>query len=90
MEVHYHFIKEKVFQDEIEMLYIKMDDQVADLFTKSLSIEKFQKFQQQLNMDQRMKVGVGSWSNPIILSQAQFQSLIHGGFKNCVENGRWL
>ena len=67
-----------------------MDDQVADLFTKSLSIEKFQEFQQQLNMNQRMKVGVGSWSNPIILSQAQFQSLIHGSFKNCVENERWL
>ena len=51
VEVHYHFIREKVLQDKVEMLYIKMNNQVADLFTKSLSIEKFQEFQQQLNMD---------------------------------------
>ena len=40
------------------MRYIKTNDQVVDLFTKSLTIEKFQKFHQQLNMDQWMKVGV--------------------------------
>ena len=58
VEVYYHFIKEKVPQDEVEMQYVKTNDQVAYLFIKSLSIRKFEKFYQQLNMDRRIKVGV--------------------------------
>ena len=43
-------MREKGLQDEIEMQYVKMDDQVADLFIMGLSIEKFEEFCQQLNM----------------------------------------
>lgn len=58
VEVYYHFIKEKVPQDEVEMQYGKTNNQVAYLFIKSLSTRKFEKFCQQLNMDRRMKVDV--------------------------------
>ncbi|KAH7570369.1 hypothetical protein JRO89_XS05G0093900 [Xanthoceras sorbifolium] len=44
VEVHYHFVREKVLQEEIEMRQVKTDEQVADLFTKSLSIGKFENF----------------------------------------------
>ncbi|KAM1254549.1 hypothetical protein ACFX2G_029491 [Malus domestica] len=54
MEVHYHFIKEKVLQEEIEMRQINTDEQVADLFTKGLSTGKFEKFRRQLSMEKRM------------------------------------
>ncbi|XP_050125802.1 putative calcium-transporting ATPase 13, plasma membrane-type [Malus sylvestris] len=39
VKVHYHFIREKVLQEEIEMRQINTDEQVADLFTKGLSTE---------------------------------------------------
>ncbi|RVX10690.1 Retrovirus-related Pol polyprotein from transposon RE2 [Vitis vinifera] len=44
VEVHYHFIKEKVLEEEVELKQIKSEDQVADLFTKGLSGSKFESF----------------------------------------------
>lgn len=58
VEVYYHFIREKVLQEEIEMRQIKTDDQVADLFTISLSTGKLEKFRRQLNIVQRMKADI--------------------------------
>lgn len=58
VEVHYHFIREKVLQEEIEMRQIKTDDQVTDLFTKSLSTSKLENFCQQLDIVQRMRAAI--------------------------------
>ncbi|KAL5769820.1 hypothetical protein ACOSP7_013974 [Xanthoceras sorbifolium] len=58
VEVHYHFVREKVLQEEIEMRQVKTDEQVADLFTKSLSIGKFENFRRQLGMVQRMGANI--------------------------------
>jgi hypothetical protein len=58
VEVHYHFVREKVLQEEIEMRQIRTEDQIADLFTKGLSIGKFEKFRCQLNVVQRMGANV--------------------------------
>ncbi|XP_068663100.1 secreted RxLR effector protein 161-like [Aristolochia californica] len=58
VEVHYHFIREKVLQEEIEMRRIKTDDQVANLFTKSLSTCKFEMFRGQLSTVQLVRAGV--------------------------------
>ena len=44
--------------EEIEMQHIKTDDQVADLFTKSLSTNKFEMFRHQLGIVQRMEVDI--------------------------------
>ncbi|MCO5611913.1 hypothetical protein L7F22_066172 [Adiantum nelumboides] len=41
IEVHYHFIREKVLAGEIDLVYVKTNDQVADIFTKALGKEKF-------------------------------------------------
>jgi hypothetical protein len=43
-QVHYHYIREKVLEDEIEMVPIKTEEQNADIFTKSLHREKFERF----------------------------------------------
>ena len=58
VEVHYHFIREKVLKKEIEMQKIKTDDQVADLFTKGLNTGTHESFRCQLNMVQQMRTSV--------------------------------
>ncbi|RVW35720.1 Retrovirus-related Pol polyprotein from transposon RE1 [Vitis vinifera] len=50
VEVHYHFIMEKVLEEEVELKQINSEDQVADLFTKGLSGSKFESFCHQLGM----------------------------------------
>jgi hypothetical protein len=50
IEVHYHYIREKVIEEEIEMVPTKMDGQIADIFTKGLNKVKFEKFQEALDM----------------------------------------
>jgi len=44
IEVHYHFIKEKVLAKEINLIHVSTKDQVVDIFTKALGIDKFKKF----------------------------------------------
>ncbi|KAM1630317.1 hypothetical protein ACFX2K_018465 [Malus domestica] len=58
VEVHYHFIREKVLQEDIEMRQINTDDQIADLFTKGLITGKFEKFRRQLSMEKRMRADI--------------------------------
>jgi len=40
IEVHYHFIREKVLVGEIDLIYVSIEDQVADIFTKVSGVEK--------------------------------------------------
>jgi hypothetical protein len=35
IEVHYHFIKEKILAKEIDLIHVSTKDQVADIFTKA-------------------------------------------------------
>ncbi|KAE8665560.1 PLAC8 family protein [Hibiscus syriacus] len=58
VEVHYHFVREKVLQEEIEMRQIKTDEKIADLFTKSLSVGKFEHFCRQHGVIQRMETNI--------------------------------
>ena len=44
IEVHYHYIREKVLEGEIEMVPTKTDKQFADIFSKGLNKIKFEKF----------------------------------------------
>jgi hypothetical protein len=44
IEVHYHFIGEKVLAKEIDLIHVNTKDQVADIFTKALSTDKLRKF----------------------------------------------
>jgi hypothetical protein len=39
IEVHYHFIREKVLASEIDLIYVNTEDHVADIFTKVLGAE---------------------------------------------------
>ncbi len=48
IEVHYHFIRKKVLAKEINLIHVNIKDQVADIFTKALGIDKLKKFRQML------------------------------------------
>jgi len=50
VEIHYHFIREKVLQGEINLKHIKTEQQIADLFTKVLCANKFESFRQELGI----------------------------------------
>ncbi|GJY61318.1 retrovirus-related pol polyprotein from transposon TNT 1-94 [Tanacetum coccineum] len=40
--VHYHFIKEQVENEVVELYFVKTDYQLADIFTKALARERFE------------------------------------------------
>nr|GFC07899.1 retrovirus-related Pol polyprotein from transposon TNT 1-94 [Tanacetum cinerariifolium] len=42
IDVRYHFINEKVEKGIVELFFVKMEYQLADLFTKALPVERFQ------------------------------------------------
>ena len=50
IEVHYHFIQEKVLSKEIDLEYVNTEEQVADIFTKALGTEKLQMFRSLLGV----------------------------------------
>ncbi len=50
IEVDYHFIREKVLAKEIDLIHVNTKDQVADIFTKALGIDKLKKFQKMLGV----------------------------------------
>ncbi len=50
IEVHYHFIREKVLAKEIDLIHVSTENQVVDIFTKALSIDKLKRFRQMLGV----------------------------------------
>ena len=42
IETHYHFIREKVLSQDVELQKIHTNEQVANIFTKALSKLKFE------------------------------------------------
>jgi len=50
IEVHYHFIREKVLAKEIDLIHVNTENQVANIFTKALGIDKLRKFRKMLGV----------------------------------------
>ncbi len=50
IEVHYHFIREKVLAKKIDLIHVSTEDQVADIFTKALGTNKLKKFRKMLGV----------------------------------------
>jgi hypothetical protein len=50
IEVHYHFIRERVLASEIDLIYVSTEDQVVDIFTKVLGAEKHRRFRSMLGV----------------------------------------
>ena len=47
IEVNYHYVRKKVLAGDIDLVYVSTQEQVADIFTKSLGAEKLQSFKVQ-------------------------------------------
>jgi hypothetical protein len=52
IELHMHFIKKLIHDQVIEMLFFPTEDQVADIFTKSLTEAKFSKLRSMLGVQE--------------------------------------
>ena len=50
IEVHYHYIREKVLEGKIIMVPTKREEQTSDILTKSLNKTKFKRFREALDM----------------------------------------
>ncbi|MCO5558217.1 hypothetical protein L7F22_011796 [Adiantum nelumboides] len=50
IEVHYHYVRERLHAGEITLTYCPTQDNIADLFTKALSREKFEAFRKALGL----------------------------------------
>ena len=44
IEVYYHFVQDRVLDDDIDLMYVRTDEQVTDIFTKTLGAEKLRHF----------------------------------------------
>jgi len=67
IEVHYHFIREKVITKEINLIHVNTKNQVAYIFTNALSTDKLKRFRKMfgvLEVDLNLKGSVVN-SNPI-------------------------
>ena len=63
-----HFIKNLVHDNVIEVLYCPTDEQVADIFTKSLTEAKFCKLRSMLGVQECvLKGGIGSNASFLLL-----------------------
>ena len=44
IEMHYHFVREKVLAGEVDLVYVSTEEQVADIFRKALGTKKIHRF----------------------------------------------
>jgi hypothetical protein len=64
--VQYHLIREKIIANEIDLIHVNTEDQVADIFTKVLGTDKLKKFRKMfgvLEVDLRGSVENSSSTN---------------------------
>jgi len=50
IEIHHHFVRERVLRGEVQLHYVPTDSQPADIFTKPLPRLKFEKHRQTLGI----------------------------------------
>jgi hypothetical protein len=44
IQVHYHFVRERVLPGEVELQHVPTDRQIADIFIKPLGLDKLRQF----------------------------------------------
>jgi hypothetical protein len=51
IDVDYHFVRERVSRKLLEIEFVSTNDQIADGFTKPLSVRRLENFKHNLNLD---------------------------------------
>ena len=59
VSIRYHFVRDKVAEKAIRIEYLPTDDNVADVMTKALACDKFDKFRALLGVQQRKPAELG-------------------------------
>jgi len=54
IDTRYHFIRECISRKEMELKYVKTQDQVADIFTKPLKFEDFQRLRAKIGVQKKI------------------------------------
>jgi hypothetical protein len=54
IEIDYHFIRERVAQNRLDIRFISTKDQIADGFTKALPVKGFDEFKRNLNLSRAL------------------------------------
>ncbi len=75
IEVHYHFIREKVLVREINLIHVSIENQVANIFTKALSTNELNRFRKMLGVLEMNLSLRGSVEN---LNSTNYVSLVIG------------
>ena len=52
IDISFHFVRERVASEDIEVIYCPTDEMVADAMTKALPKEKFLKFREIMGIDE--------------------------------------
>ena len=62
IEIRHHFIRELMEQGEIKLEFCKTEEQLADVFTKPVSAEKFTRFRDMLGVQDfsRLRGSIGN------------------------------
>jgi hypothetical protein len=50
IEVHYHLVREYVLNDDVNLRHIRTDQQVANIFTMALGVDKLRKFSEMMGL----------------------------------------
>ena len=50
IEIDYHFVRERVAKKALEIRHISTHDQLADILTKPLMAQQFERFRSDLNV----------------------------------------
>ena len=58
IDIQYHFVREKIISNEITIPYCASEDNLADIFTKALSMPKHQDLTNRLSMLLRLRGSV--------------------------------
>nr|GEX03545.1 hypothetical protein [Tanacetum cinerariifolium] len=74
IDVRYHFIKEHVEKGTIELYFVKTDYQPADLFTKALSVDRFNYLVRRLVMEM-IRLSVLTTPMPELLEDATVEAI---------------
>jgi hypothetical protein len=56
IDIRFHFLRELVNDGIIELLHCRTEEQTADIMTKPLKLESFQKFRSQMGMCRAIKL----------------------------------
>ncbi|KAJ4977278.1 hypothetical protein NE237_002384 [Protea cynaroides] len=61
IDVHYHFICEKILSKEIDLIYTPTVDEVTNIFTKALNSDKLKEFKTSLGMKHELRTERGCY-----------------------------